>query len=304
MKRSRRKKASEGREARGQSTESREELRTPELPKVSKDSEFFLHFEVQEAIGNLETWFAQGAHELQEGFTEGYSKFTTDLGLGLKYALNCIKKQNGIISDLSGKVETLETELTITKEQLQEISAKNADIVKEAEERERWHHKDTFRKESKLVASNIVIKNLPFEENEDPKRTHQKIMDIFKKLGAPPETLNFNRATRIFKTKKEATDGRKEWAPLVRVTLENPQMKKELFSRLSNLKDARKFENISIQNEYCPCVRGQAVKLEIEAGKYRKSNPGIKTKIGFRNAEPIIMIKDPKTDLRYRELQI
>ena len=101
MKRSRRKKASEGRKARGQSTESREELRTPELPKVSKDSEFFLHFEVQEAIGNLETWFAQGAHELQEGFTEGYSKFTTDLGMGLKYALNCIKKQNGIISDLS-----------------------------------------------------------------------------------------------------------------------------------------------------------------------------------------------------------
>ena len=290
--------------ARSQSIESLEGHWNPELPEYSKDSVFFLHSEVQEAIRNLETWFDQGAHELQEGFTEGYSKFTTDLGLGLRYALNCINKQNGIISDLSGKVETLETELTINKEQLQEISSKNADIVKEAEERERWHHKENFRKESKLVASNIVIKNLPFEENEDHKRTHEKIMDIFKKLGAPRETLNFTRATRILKTKKEATDGMKQWAPLVRVTLENPQMKKELFSRLSNLKDAKKFAKISIQNEYCPCVRGQAVKLEIEAGKYRNSNPGMKTKIGFQNALPIIMIKDPKKDIKYRELQI
>ena len=185
-----------------------------------------------------------------------------------------------------------------------ELNFGHFDIVRDAEEREKWHHRDTFRRESKLVAGNLVIKNLPFQENEDPNTTHEKVMNIFRKLGAPPEKLTFTKATRILKTKKEATDSKKEWAPLVRVTLENPQMKKELFSRLSNLKDAKKFAKISIQNEYCPCVRGQAVKLEIEAGKYRKSNPGLKTKIGFKDALPIIMIKDPKIDLRYKELQI
>ena len=232
MTRSRKKKASsEAREAPGQCSESREELRTPEGPKILS-----------------------------------------------------------------------ETELTLNKQQLQEVSAKNADIVKEAEEREKWHQKATFGRESKLVAPNIVIKNLPFQDNEDAKTTKEKVMNVFRKLGAPPETLNFTKATRILKTKKEATDVRKEWAPLVRVTLGNPQMKKELFSRLSNLKDAKMYAKICVQNEYPPCVRGQAIKLEIEAGKYRKSNPGIKTKIGFKDAVPIIMIKDPKIDLRYKEL--
>ena len=304
MTRSRKKKASESQGGLGQSSGFREELRTPTPPPISKDSVFFLIDEVKEARRNLEAWWAQGAPELKEGVTEGFSNFTTDLGLGLRYALSCIDKQNGAISDLSQKIETLETELSLTKEQLQNVSAKNEDIVRDAEEREKWHHRDTFRRESKLVAGNLVIKNLPFQENEDPKTTHEKVMNIFRKLGAPPEKLTFTKATRILKTKKEATDSKKEWAPLVRVTLENPQMKKELFSRLSNLKDAKKFAKISIQNEYCPCVRGQAVKLEIEAGKYRKSNPGLKTKIGFKDALPIIMIKDPKIDLRYKELQI
>ena len=304
MTRSRKKKASESHGAQGQSSVFREELRTPTPPPISKDSVFFLIDEVKEARRNLEAWWAQGAPELKEGVTEGFSNFTTDLGLGLRYALSCIDKQNGAISDLSQKIETLETELSLTKEQLQSVSAKNEDIVRDAEEREKWHHRDTFRRESKLVAGNLVIKNLPFQENEDPKTTHEKVMNIFRKLGAPPEKLTVTKATRILKTKKEATDSKKEWAPLVRVTLENPQMKKELFSRLSNLKDAKKFAKISIQNEYCPCVRGQAVKLEIEAGKYRKSNPGLKTKIGFKDALPIIMIKDPKIDLRYKELQI
>ena len=304
MTRSRKKKASESQGGQGQSSGFREELRTPTPPPISKDSVFFLIDEVKEARRNLEAWWAQGAPELKEGVTEGFSNFTTDLGLGLRYALSCIDKQNGAISDLSQKIETLETELSLTKEQLQSVSAKNEDIVRDAEEREKWHHRDTFRRESKLVAGNLVIKNLPFQENEDPNSTHEKVMNIFRKLGAPPEKLTFTKATRILKTKKEATDSKKEWAPLVRVTLENPQMKKELFSRLSNLKDAKKFAKISIQNEYCPCVRGQAVKLEIEAGKYRKSNPGLKTKIGFKDALPIIMIKDPKIDLRYKELQI
>ena len=309
MTRSRKKKASseaseasEAGEAQGP-TWSRE-LKTPELPDISKDHEFFLMGEVVEARRNLETWWAQGAPELEEGLTKGFSKFTTDLGLGLKYALNCIEKQNGAISNLSEKIETLESELSQTKHQLQEVSAKNADIVNEAEEREKWHQKETFRRDNKLVAPNIVIKNIPFQENEDAKTTHEKVMNIFKKLGAPPESLKFTKATRILKTKKEATGGRKEWAPLVRVTLENPQMKKELFSRLSNLKDAKKYSKLCVQNEYPPCVRGQAVKLEIEAGKYRKSNPGIKTKIGFKDGVPIIMIKDTKIDSRYEELKI
>ena len=227
MTRSRKKKASsEAREAQGQSNESREELRTPEAPEITKDHEFFLNEELLEAMRNLETWWTQGAPELQEGFTKGFSKFTTDLGLGLRYALNCIKKQSGTIFDLAQKVEELETELTLNKQQLQEVSAKNADIVKEAEEREKWHQKATFGRESKLVAPNIVIKNLPFQDNEDAKTTHEKVMNIFRKLGAPPETLNFTKATRILKTKKEVTDVGKEWAPLVHVTLENPQMNK------------------------------------------------------------------------------
>ena len=79
MTRSRKKKASsEAREAPGQCSESREELRTPEGPEILS-----------------------------------------------------------------------ETELTLNKQQLQEVSAKNADIVKEAEGREKWHQKATFRRESK-----------------------------------------------------------------------------------------------------------------------------------------------------------
>ena len=303
MTRSRKKKASESHGDRGQSNEFRGGLRTPTPPPASKDL-FFLIEEVQEARRNLEAWWAQGAPELEEGVTKGFSKFTTDLGLGLRHALKCIDKQNGAISDLYQKVEALETELSLTKHQLQEVSAKNDDIVRHAEEREKCHQRDSFRRDSKLVACNIVIKNLPFQENEDAKTTHDKVMNIFKKLGAPPEKLTFTKATRILKTKKEATNGRKEWAPLVRVTLESPQMKKELFSRLSNLKDSKKLSKISLQNEFPPCVRAQAVKLEIEAGKYRKNNPGIKTKIDFKDSLPIIMIKDPKTDLRYKELQI
>ena len=302
MTRSRKKKASESQGTQREPIELEDGFRTPPLPPISKDNMFFLIMEVEEARRNLEAWWAQGAPELEEGITKGFSKFTTDLGLGLRYALKCIDEQSGAIDNLSKKIETLETELSQTKQQLQDVNSKNDDIVRDAEEREKWHRKYTFRRESRLVASNIVIKNLPFQENEDAKTTHDKVMNIFKKLGAPPETLNFTKATRILKIKKEATTGRKEWAPLVRVTLESPQMKKELFSRLSNLKDAKKFSKISLQNEFPPCVRGEAGKLEIEAGKYRKSNPGIKTKIGFKDEIPIIMIKDPRTDKRYKEL--
>ena len=80
-------------------------------------------------------------------------------------------------------------------------------------------------------------------------------------------------------------------------------MKKELFSRLCNLKDIKKYKKLCVQNEYPACVRGQAVKLEVEARKYRKNNPGIKTKIGFKEGLPIIMTKDPKKDKRYKELE-
>ena len=301
MTRSRKKKASVSPGNRGQSRETSVpfEFRTPSPPPISKDSMFYLFDEVEEARRNLEAWWAQGGPEVKEGI----SKFTTDLGLGLSYALKCIDKQNGTISDLSQRIETLENELSQNKQQLQEVTSKSEDIVRGAEERERWFHGERFRRDSRLVAPNIVIKNLPFQDNEDPKTTHDKVVNIFKKLGAPPEKLNFTRATRILKTKKEATDGRKEWAPLVRVTLESPHMKKELFSRLSNLKNIRSLSKLSLQNEFPPCVREQSVKLEIEAGKYRKNNPGIKTKIDFENCLPIIMIKDPKTDSRYKKLE-
>ena len=46
-----------------------------------------------------------------------------------------------------------------------------------AEERERWFHGERFRRDSRLVAPNIVIKNLPFQDNEDPKSTHDKVMN-------------------------------------------------------------------------------------------------------------------------------
>ena len=36
-----------------------------------------------------------------------------------------------------------------------------------AEERERWFHGERFRRDSRLVAPNIVIKNLPFQDNNN-----------------------------------------------------------------------------------------------------------------------------------------
>ena len=69
MTRSRKKKASESPGAQGQSSVSREELKTPEFPEISKDHEFFLMDEVLEARRNLEAWWAQGAPELEEGHT-------------------------------------------------------------------------------------------------------------------------------------------------------------------------------------------------------------------------------------------
>ena len=80
-------------------------------------------------------------------------------------------------------------------------------------------------------------------------------------------------------------------------------MEKDLFSRLSNLKNIRSLSELSLQNEFPSCVRELSLKLEIEAGKYRKINPGIKAKIDFENCLPIIMIKDPKTDSRYKKLE-
>ena len=49
MTRSRKKKASESPGAQGQSSVSQEELKTPELPEIGKDHEFFLMMKVQEA---------------------------------------------------------------------------------------------------------------------------------------------------------------------------------------------------------------------------------------------------------------
>ena len=115
MTRSRKKKASESHGAQGQSSDSREELKTPELPEIGKDHAFFLMEEVFEARRNLEAWWAQGAPELEEGHTKGFSKFTTDLGLGLRYALKFIDRQHGAISNLSEKIETLESELSLLK---------------------------------------------------------------------------------------------------------------------------------------------------------------------------------------------
>ena len=53
-----------------------------------------------------------------------------------------------------------------------------------------------------------------------------------------------------------------------------------------------------------PLFKGTICEIGNKCKKiYRKNNPGIKTKIDFENCLPIIMIKDPKTDSRYKKLE-
>ena len=233
MTRSRKKKAPseapEAGEAQGQSTMFLEGMRTPEFPEIGKDSELFLIEELQEALNNLEAWWAQGAPELQEGHTEGFSKFTKDLGMGLRYALNYIKTQNKTIIDFSEKVEKLENDLRINEQQLQEMSAKNADIVNEADAREKMHQKETFRRDNKLVAPNIVIKNLPFQENEDAKTLKDQVGCIFRKLGAPPESLNFTKKNQDFENKERSHRWEERMGSLGMSDLREPSNEKRTF---------------------------------------------------------------------------
>ena len=274
---------------------SSEGQRTPDSQNNGKKGDLMMTFEAMEALQNLNSWLPGGSSELPDGINK-------DLALGLWHSLKLIDRQNKDISDLTNQLNSIRSEFEEEKQKWQQENVQNKEVVAGLQEFEHRHHQETFNRQSKIVAPNIVIKNVTYKENELPQKTHDLVAEIIKKLRAPSGTLTFVKATRILNTKKEAKDGQKEFHPLVRVTLGSPQMKKELFSRLSNLKEDKKFSKISIQNEIPPCVRRQAMQLEIEAATYRKENPGMKTKIDFSNGYPKIMIKDLTKPSKYKDL--
>ena len=153
-------------------------------------------------------------------------------------------------------------------------------------------HQDIFAREIREVEKNIIIKNLPMvSSTEEQKDTTTMVKDVFKQVHLP-SSVKFS-AKRIFNTKKEAKpgrNGRKGWPPIIHVTFKSSDTKTELFQQLQHLKGS-KFEKLSIQNEYPPCIRRQARVAELKAAEHRKKFPGTKTKLSLNNGNPIILVK-------------
>ena len=190
------------------------------------------------------------------------------------------------LQTIENRVEEVNERLVITETKLEELVSENEGNLQAPQ------HQDIFAREIREVEKNIIIKNLPMvSSTEEQKDTTTLVKDVFKQVSLP-SSVKFS-AKRIFNTKKEAKpgrNGRKGWPPIIHVTFKSPDTKTELFQQLQHLKGS-KFEKLSIQNEYPPCIRRQARVAEMKAAEHRKSFPGTKTKLSLNNGNPIILVK-------------
>ena len=190
------------------------------------------------------------------------------------------------LQTIENRVEEVNERLVITETKLEELVSENEGNL------QAHQHQDIFAREIREVEKNIIIKNLPMvSSTEEQKDTTTLVKDVFKQVRLP-SSVKFS-AKRIFNTKKEAKpgrNGRKGWPPIIHVTFKSSDTKKELFQQLQHLKGS-KFEKLSIQNEYPPCVRHQARVAELKAAEHRKKFPGTKTKLSLNNGNPIILVK-------------
>ena len=191
------------------------------------------------------------------------------------------------------KVEELKVDDTRCNERLDIIETKIEELISGNEEcLQAPHHQDLFAREIRDVEKNIIIKNLPMvSSTEGQEDTTTMVKDVFRQINLP-SSVKFS-AKRIFNTKKEAKrgrNGRKGWPPIILVTFKSSETKKDLFQQLQHLKGS-KYEKLSIQNEYPPCVRRQARSAEMKAAEYRNNFPGTKTKLSLNNGNPIILVK-------------
>ena len=138
---------------------SSEGQRTPDIQNNGKKGDLMMTFEAVEALQNLNCWLPGGSLELPDGINK-------DLALGLWHSLKLIEKQNDDISDLTNQLNCIRSEFEEEKQKWQKEIVQNKEVVAELQEIDHRHHQETFMRQSKIVAPNIVIKNLPYKENE------------------------------------------------------------------------------------------------------------------------------------------
>ena len=202
------------------------------------------------------------------------------------------------------KVEELKLEESRHKERLDTIETKIEELVSEDERNLQVpQHQDNFAREVREVEKSIIIKNLPMvSSTEDVKETTTMVKEVFRQINLP-SSVKFS-AKRIFNTKKDAKpgrNGRKGWPPIINVTFKSSDTKTDLFKQLQHLKGS-KYEKLSIQNEYPPCVRKEARSAEMKAAEHRKNNPGAQTKLSLNNGNPIILVKSQSSS-KYMPLE-
>ena len=206
------------------------------------------------------------------------------------------------ITTLEARVLKAEENQTSMGAAMDKVQEDTKIIRQDVERRQKEYHLQTFFKEKEETANKIVIKRLPFNEDEDIKK---EVSNIFNSMKLAPAECDFEHVRRIPKSTRPRpanadavaamdVDARPPLPPLVIVTLKSSSMKAAFFTHLKNLRGTD-YSIISCQNEIPRCVRAATAEKEKEAREYRANHAGHRTRIFYVSGKPIIKFKaDPR----------